>query len=299
MSLRFDNQVAIVTGAGGALGKAYALLLASRGAAVVVNDLGVPMKGESSDNRPAELVVQEIKKAGGRAIANYNSVEDGDKIVQAAIDAFGRIDIVINNAGILRDTSFNKMTDAEWDIIQRIHVNGAYKVTKAAWPHMLKQKYGRIIMTASAAGIYGNFGQANYSAAKLALVGLSNTLAIEGKKNNIFCNVIAPLAGSRLTETVLPPDLVAALKPEFVSPLVCFLCHSSSTENGGIFELGAGWISKLRWERTQGVHFDLASFGPEAVAKQWERIVDFKDATYPTTLQDSVGMVMARLPSKL
>jgi 3-hydroxyacyl-CoA dehydrogenase/3a,7a,12a-trihydroxy-5b-cholest-24-enoyl-CoA hydratase len=179
--LRFDGRVAIVTGAGGGLGRSHALLLASRGAKVVVNDLGGSFKGEGQSSSAADAVVQEIKDAGGVAVANYNSVEDGDKIVQSAIDAFGRVDIVINNAGILRDVSFQKMSQQDWDLIYKVHVLGSFRVTHAAWPYMREQKFGRVIMTASAAGIYGNFGQANYSMAKLGLHGFAQTLSIEGR----------------------------------------------------------------------------------------------------------------------
>jgi len=298
-SVRFDGKVAVVTGAGGALGRAYALLLASRGAAVVVNDLGVPMNAMKGDTSPAQKVVDEITKAGGKAIANYDNVDDGDKIIKAAVDAFGRVDIVINNAGILRDTSFNKMTDEQWDIIHRVHVRGAYKVTRAAWEHMRNQKYGRIIMTASAAGIYGNFGQTNYSAAKLALLGFSNSLAIEGKKLNIHCNTIAPIAGSRLTETVMPKDLTQALKPDYIAPFVAYLCHDSCQETGGLFELGGGWVSKLRWQRTKGHGFNLnEQFTPESVQKNWGKIVDFKDAEYPDNINSCFGPIMANLETK-
>ncbi|HVK72193.1 MAG TPA: SDR family oxidoreductase, partial [Kofleriaceae bacterium] len=186
--LRFDGKVAIVTGAGGGLGRSHALLLASRGAKVVVNDLGGSHTGEGKSSSAADKVVDEIKAAGGTAVANYDSVEDGDKIVKTAIDTYGRIDVLVNNAGILRDVSFAKMTDADWDLVYRVHVKGAYKCTHAAWPVMRDQKFGRIIFTASAAGIYGNFGQANYSMAKLGLVGFGNTLALEGKKRNILVN---------------------------------------------------------------------------------------------------------------
>ena len=189
-------------------------------------------------------MVEEIKKMGGQAVANYDSVTDGDKIVQTAISAFGRIDILVNNAGILRDVSFAKMKDQDWDLIYDVHLKGSYKTTKAAWEHMKEQKYGRIIMVTSAAGLYGNFGQTNYSAMKLALVGFANSLAIEGAKLGIKVNTIAPLAGSRMTETIMPPDFVKALKPEFVTPLVAFLCHESTEQTGGVFEVGAGWISK-------------------------------------------------------
>lgn len=169
-TIRYDGRVAIVTGAGGGLGKAYAFYFANRGASVVVNDLGVSHTGDGTSAKAADVVVNEILKAGGKAVANYNSVEDGAKIVETAMKAFGRVDIIINNAGILRDKSFARMTDADWDLIQAVHVKGSYAVTKAAWPIMKKQKFGRIIMTASAAGLYGNFGQANYSAGKIIFI---------------------------------------------------------------------------------------------------------------------------------
>jgi len=299
--LRFDVRVVVVTGAGGGLGKAYALLFASRGAKVVVNDLGGSHTGEGASSRAADVVVKEIKAAGGTAVANYNSVEDGDQIIKTAIDNFGKVDVVINNAGILRDTTFQKMQDKDWDLIYRVHLKGAYAVTKAAWNVMREQGYGRIIMTTSAAGLYGNFGQTNYSACKLALLGFSKALAIEGEKRNVYCNTIAPMAGSRMTETVMPPDLVSALKPEYVAPLVAYLCHESSKENGQVFEVGAGWVAKLRWQRTQGNFADVSKpFTPETVRDGWSKVNDWEGATNPTTTQDSIGlMVSALAKSKL
>ncbi len=180
------------------------MFLASRGASIVVNDLGGSLKGQGTSTSAADKVVQEIKAAGGKAVANYESVENGDKIVQTALDNFGRVDIVINNAGILRDVSLKNIKQEDYDMIMKVHVWGAYKVTHAAWPHMRKQKYGRIIMTSSPAGLYGNFGQTNYSAAKLALVGFGETLAKEGVKYNIYTNIVAPIAGSRMLATVVP-----------------------------------------------------------------------------------------------
>ncbi|XP_078070733.1 peroxisomal multifunctional enzyme type 2 isoform X1 [Mustelus asterias] len=291
VALRFDGKVALVTGAGGGLGRTYALLLAERGASVVVNDLGGSIKGEGKSSSAADRVVEEIRAKGGKAVPNYDSVEEGEKIVQTALDAYGRIDIVINNAGILRDRSFARTSDLDWDLIQRVHLRGSFKVTRAAWNHMRNQKYGRIIMTASSSGIYGNFGQANYGAAKLGLVGLSNTLAIEGQKYNIQCNTIAPTAGSRLTQTVLPQELLDALKPEFVAPLVVWLCHESCQENGSLFEVGAGWIGKLRWERTLGatVRQKDQQMTPEAVRDNWERICDFENATKPKSNKESIS----------
>lgn len=288
--LRFDGQVAIVTGAGGGLGKAYALLFAKLGASVVVNDLGGSTHGQGSDSRAADLVVEEIRKAGGKAVANYDSVEEGEKVVETALKAFGRIDIIVNNAGILRDKSFARMTDEDWDLVHRVHLRGTYKVIKAAWPYFVKQKYGRIINTASAVGLYGNFGQTNYSAAKLGIVGLTRTLALEGQKKNIICNVIAPNAGTRMTATVMPPEMVEAFKPEYVAPLVAYLGHSSNEETGNIFEVGSGWIAQVRWQRSGGVGFPAnRPLTPEQVAQEWPRICNFDDgrATNPNSTQES------------
>jgi 3-hydroxyacyl-CoA dehydrogenase/3a,7a,12a-trihydroxy-5b-cholest-24-enoyl-CoA hydratase len=297
--LRFDGRVAIVTGAGGGLGRSHALLLGKRGAKVVVNDLGGSMHGGGQSATPAQKVVEEIKAAGGEAVANYDSVEDGGKIVQAALDTWGRIDIVVNNAGILRDTSFQKLSEEDWDLIYRVHVLGGFRVTRAAWNAMRDAGYGRIVFTASAAGIYGNFGQANYSTAKLGLVGLSNTLAIEGRKRGIHVNAIAPIAGSRLTETVLPPALVDALRPEYVSPLVAWLCHERCTETGGLFEVGGGYFAKLRWERTMGKTFPVGkAVAPEAVEDAWPAITSFEKSEHPADITSSMQPVLANLEKK-
>ncbi|XP_070598971.1 peroxisomal multifunctional enzyme type 2 isoform X2 [Erythrolamprus reginae] len=291
--LRFDKRVVLVTGAGGGLGKAYALAFAERGASVVVNDLGGDIKGHGKSSSAADRVVQEIRAKGGKAVANYDSVEAGEKLVQAALDAFGKIDILINNAGILRDRSFSRISDEDWDIIHKVHLRGSFLVTRAAWNHMKNQKFGRIIMTSSAAGIYGNFGQANYSAAKLGLLGLANTLAVEGKKYNIHCNTIAPTAGSRLTQTVMPPAMVDAFKPEYVAPLVLWLCHERCQENSGLFEVGAGWIGKLRWERSLGavVRHKNHLMTPEAVEQNWEKICNFDNAQTPKEIGESLVML--------
>ncbi len=291
--LRFDGRVAIVTGAGGGLGRQHALTLAARGCKVVVNDLGGGAHGSGQSSSAADQVVEEIRAAGGEAVANYDSVENGEAIVQTALDHFGTVDIVINNAGILRDVSFAKMTEQDWDLIMRVHLNGSKSVSHAAWPIMREKGYGRIIMTTSAAGIYGNFGQANYCAAKLGILGLANCLAEEGRSKNIFVNTIAPLAASRLTETVMPPDLLALLKPEAVSPFVAWLAHEDCKENKGLFEVGAGFVAKLRWERTEGYMFpNKRPFNVDDVARHWDKITDFTESTHPTSTTESFTPIL-------
>ncbi len=294
--LRFDGKVAIVTGAGGGLGRSHALLLASRGAKVVVNDLGGSFTGEGKSGGAADKVVAEIVAAGGHAAANYDSVEDGDKIVKTAIDAFGKIDIVVNNAGILRDVSFAKMSQQDWDLVYKVHVLGAFRVTHAAWPYMRDAGYGRIINTASAAGIYGNFGQANYAMAKLGIHGFTQTLAAEGKKRNIVVNTIAPIAGSRMTETVLPKELLDALKPEYVSALVGKLAHESCEDTGGLYEVGGGFYAKLRWERSTGKTFRLGrNISIEDVNSSWKDIAQFDKTTHPGSVAESMQPIMSNV----
>lgn len=288
MGLTFEDRVAVVTGSGNGLGRSHALLLGSLGAKVVVNDLGGSGDGQGSDATVADGVVAEIKAGGGDAVANPDSVTDGDKIIQCAMDTFGKVDIVINNAGILRDKSFHKMSDDDWDLVYNVHLKGAYKVSRAAFPHMRDQGYGRFVMTTSAAGIYGNFGQANYSACKLALHGLSQTIAIEGRAKAVQSNTIAPLAASRLLGSVMDEEAMKMLNPALVSPLVAYLCHESCESTGGLFEVGAGWISRLRWERTQGDYFDPKGFDIDEVADAIETINDFTNANHP----DSVAYAM-------
>ncbi len=293
--IRFDERVVVVTGAGNGLGRSHAMDFARRGAKVVVNDLGGGAFGEGSDQRVADVVVDEIKAAGGEAAANYDSVTDGDKIVQTAMDAFGRVDVVINNAGILRDKSFHKMTDDDWDIIFDVHVRGAYKVTHAAWPMMRDQNYGRVVFTTSAAGIYGNFGQTNYSAAKLAQLGMAQTLAHEGRSKNVNVNTIAPIAGSRLTETVMSKEMVDMLKPEYVTPLVIKLCDENSAVTNGLFEVGAGFCAEVRWERTQGAYLDMSGFDAEDIEDNWDKITDFTDANHPADIGEANKLLFANL----
>lgn len=286
MALRFDDKVVVVTGAGGALGKAYSKAFAARGAKVVVSDLGGSTTGDGASSKAADVVVDEIKAAGGTAVADYNSVEAGDKIIESAIKAFGRIDILINNAGILRDTSFAKMTDKDWDLIDAVHIKGAYNCAKAAWPHMIKQQYGRIINVSSAAGLYGNFGQTNYAMAKSGLVGFTKSLAKEGERKNVLTNCIAPLAASRMTETVIPPAALEKLTPDMVVPAVLYMCHESSKVNSEVIEAGGGWYAAVRTQQAQGACLGGA-VSVEDIEKAWSKITDFTDAAVPGGPGDS------------
>jgi 3-hydroxy-3-methylglutaryl CoA synthase/NAD(P)-dependent dehydrogenase (short-subunit alcohol dehydrogenase family)/putative sterol carrier protein len=255
-AIRLDGQVAVITGAGAGLGRAYALELARRGAKVVVNDLGGASDGSGGSQRAADAVVAEIEAAGGEAVASYDSVatpEGGAAIVQAALDAWGRVDIVINNAGILRDKTLVKTEPADWSAVRSVHLDGAFHVTRAALPHMKEAGYGRVVLTTSAAGLYGNFGQSNYSAAKAGLVGLMNTLKLEGKKYDIRCNTVAPLAHTRLTEGLLPPDLKDKLQPEFVAPLVAYLVSDRCSVTGEVFNAGMGYFNRAAVVAAPGV----------------------------------------------
>ena len=296
--IRFDGKVAVITGAGGGLGRSHALLFAQRGAKVVVNDLGGAADGTGAGKKMADKVVDEINAMGGVAVPNYDSVatmEGGANIIKTAVDSFGKVDILINNAGILRDVSFLKMTEDSWDIIFAVHVRGAFCVTKAAWPLMRDQGYGRIIMTTSAAGIYGNFGQANYSAAKMALIGLGQTLALEGKKYNVCANIIAPIADSRLTATVLPDDIRMKLKSEYVSPLVAYLCSEVSTENGSLFEVGAGCFFHLKWYRSPGLILKTGEVTIENVAENFSKVKDMTHAKVVSSVQESTMSFMSNM----
>ncbi len=295
----FDGRVAIVTGAGGGLGRSHALLLASRGAKVVVNDLGGARDGTGGGSAMADAVVEEIVDAGGEAVANYDGVhtwDGGDAIVQTALDAFGRVDIVINNAGILRDVSFAKLEEAQLDLVLKVHLYGAFHVTRAAWNHLKEQGYGRVINTTSGSGLYGNFGQSNYSAAKLGLVGLTRTLAIEGVKYGITAHAIAPAAASRMTEDILPPQLLEKLEPEYVSPLVAYLVSEDCTDTGRIYSVGGGYMARVALLEGEGATFEGVP-SPDDVAAVWDQVnqVGPDSAEFTSGVMEQTGKIMQAL----
>lgn len=298
--VRFDGRVAIVTGAGGGLGRAHALLLASRGAKVVVNDLGGSRDGTGASSALADQVVNEIKGAGGEAVPDYHGVdtaEGGEAIVKTALDAFGKVDILINNAGILRDRAFHNMTEEDWDKVLAVHLKGAFCVTQPVYRVMRQNGYGRIVFTTSAAGLYGNFGQTNYSAAKLALVGLMNTLEIEGQKYNIKANTIAPLAASRLTEDIFPAAMHDKLKPEYVSPIVAYLCSEECAESGSVFTAAGGYFGRAAVVEGQGVFFDnAAEVSIEDVRDSLDKIKDMSGANeFLNANAEGMARVFSRL----
>ncbi|MBV1871242.1 MAG: SDR family oxidoreductase [Gammaproteobacteria bacterium] len=281
-NISLEGKVAIVTGAGGGLGRSHAKLLASLGASVVVNDLGCSVDGSGETTPAAQVVVDEIIAAGGKAVANMDSVTDRSaaaNIVRTAIDTFGGLHILVNNAGILRDKSFAKVTDAEWDAVIDTHLNGTYNVTKAAWPIFKEQKYGRIVMTASGSGMFGNFGQANYGAAKSGIIGFAKALSHEGAKYDVKTNILCPAAASRMTENLMPPQFLEKLKPEAVSPIVAYMCTEEINTNGAIFEAGAGSFAHANWARSKGYKAKDESgvASVDEIASAWEDIMDMSE----------------------
>ena len=288
----FEGRVAIITGAGGGLGRSHALLLASRGAQIVVNDLGGAVDGTGASAGPAQQVVAEIEALGGAAVADGHSVaspEGADAIVQTALDAFGRVDIVINNAGILRDKSFANMTQDLWDSVVAVHLTGAFNVTRAAWPHLREQAYGRIVSTSSAAGIFGNFGQSNYGAAKMGLVGLTRVLAAEGAKYNIKVNALAPVARTRMTEDILGP-LADKLDPKTVSPIVAWLVHEDCPVTGEIYSAAGGRIARFFIGLTEGYYSE--NLTAEEVRDNFDKIRDETGYIVPSGPGDEFAALM-------
>lgn len=294
--LGFDGQVAIITGAGGGLGKQHALMMAKRGALIVVNDLGGAVDGSGSDKGAAQLVVDEIKEAGGDAVANTDSVatpEGGEGIVKSAVDAFGKVDIVINNAGILRDKSFHNMTPDLVNPVLDVHLRGAFNVTGPAWKLMREQGYGRVVCTSSAAGVFGNFGQANYGAAKMGLVGFTNVLAVEGAKYNINANAIAPLAFTRMTEDLLGP-LGDKLQPELISPLVTYLSHESCESTGRLYSVGGGRVAEVFIAECPG-YTNTESLTPEDLRDNWGSVTNQDGYVVPPSIAEETAMFLDAL----
>ena len=286
MSISFNDQVAIVTGAGGGLGRCHALELARRGAKVVVNDLGGTMDGSGGSTEAAESVVAEIKATGGEAIANGGSVSDrsgAQSMVDDAMNVWGRVDVLINNAGILRDKSFSKMTLDDFEMVVNVHLLGAAYCSHAVWPIMREQNYGRILMTTSPSGLYGNFGQTNYGAAKMGQVGLMNSMKIEGAKNNIHTNSIAPVAATRMTENLMPEEVLEKLGPELVTPAAMFLV-SEDAPNGVILQAQGGQYSLAAVVENSGVNLGVEATADD-VAASYEAIVDMAEVKTRGMLQ--------------
>jgi NAD(P)-dependent dehydrogenase (short-subunit alcohol dehydrogenase family) len=279
-----DGRVVIVTGSGGGLGREYALLLADEGARVVVNDLGGARDGTGSGRAMADDVVAEIRELGGTAMANYDNIatETGaQSLVAAAVDEFGALDGVVNNAGILRDGAFTKMTGENWDAVLKVHLYGGFYVTRAAWPHFRERGFGRVVMATSTSGLFGNFGQANYGAAKLGLVGLINTLAIEGAKYGILANAVAPMAATRMTADVAPQELLDTLPTAHVAPVVGYLMSEQCTDTAGVFIVGGGKIQRVAQFQNRGTMFARPPTVDELTAR-WSEIADLADVELGT-----------------
>ncbi|MEU8207278.1 SDR family oxidoreductase [Streptosporangium sp. NPDC049046] len=291
--LRFDGRVAVITGAGHGLGRSHALSLAERGAKVVVNDLGGALDGTGASAGPAAEVVELIRKAGGEATASTDNVatpEGAQAIVRTAIDTYGRLDIVVNNAGILRDRSFGKMSVEEFDQVLAVHVRGSFLVSRAAFPHLKERGYGRIVNTSSPAGLFGNFGQANYSTAKMGLVGLTKTLGIEGARAGIKANAIAPIAWTRMTEELLPAEFEAKFTAERVSALVTFLAHEACETSGEVFSVGGGRIARVFVAEGPGWRQDDHTV--EDIRDNWQAILAEQPYLTPTTLGEQATASM-------
>ena len=275
-----QDRVVVVTGAGGGLGREYALTLAREGASVVVNDLGGARDGTGAGSAMADHVVKEIRDAGGRAVANYDSVaepEGAANIIKTALDEFGKVDGVVSNAGILRDGTFHKMEFGSWDAVLKVHLYGGYNVIRAAWPHFRENGFGRVVVATSTSGLFGNFGQANYGAAKLGLVGMINTLAQEGAKYDIKANAVAPIAATRMTQDILPPEVFEKLTPEYVAPVVAYLCTEEVPDTASVFIVGGGKVQRAALFQNSGVTFtDLPSV--DDVAGKWSEITDLTAA---------------------
>jgi len=279
-----QDRVVIVTGAGGGLGREYALTLAREGASVIVNDLGGARDGTGAGHNMADEVVKQIKDAGGRAAANYDSVateEGAANIIKTALDEFGAVHGVVSNAGILRDGTFHKMTFENWDTVLKVHLYGGYNVIRAAWPHFREQSFGRVVVATSTSGLFGNFGQTNYGAAKMGLIGLINSLALEGAKYNIHANAVAPIAATRMTQDILPPEALEKLTPEFVAPVVAYLCTEECADSASVFIVGGGKVQRTALFENAGANFEKPP-SVQDIAAHWSEITDLSAAEKAT-----------------
>jgi 3-hydroxyacyl-CoA dehydrogenase/3a,7a,12a-trihydroxy-5b-cholest-24-enoyl-CoA hydratase len=297
MVIRYDGRVALVTGSGRGLGRSHAQFLAERGALVVINDNGSEVDGTGRSDVVADAVVEAIRAAGGEAVADYHDVSTKDGAIGAietTMDAYDRIDIVVNNAGILRDRSLAKLEPDDFDAVIAGHLSSSAYVTHAAWPYMRDQSFGRVVFTTSAAGLYGNFGQANYAAAKMALVGLMNTLALEGEPRNVRVNTIAPVARTRMTEPIMTAEVLAAMVAEYVTPVVGWFCAEECSANGVVVEAGAGHFALVEVMEGAGYTFtDPASVSPDDIAAHWAEIADMSEARPFADATSAVGKVLA------
>lgn len=280
-AMKFEDQVVLVTGASRGLGKAFARCLAEAGAVVAVNSTGA--------NEAGPEAVDEISRAGGRAFHVPGRVEEAEALVEATLKQGGRLDAIVHNAGFVRDKSLRKMSLEQWDAVLDVHLRAAFRLSQAAWPSFEERGGGRLVFLSSSAGLYGNFGQANYAAAKMGMYGLCRTIAIEGKKANIHCNCVAPFGATELNSGGMPDALKAAIKTEFVAPLVGYLAHPECQESGSLFEASAGAFKKVRWERSEGLRLDTSKpLTIDDIAKGWDRIVDFSSSEHPKDMNEAL-----------
>ena len=299
MTISFKDKVVIVTGSGNGLGRSHALQFSQRGAKLVINDLGGTIDGSGVSSEAAEKVVEEIKNAGGEAIANSSSVTDKagvKKLVEDAMATFGRIDVLVNNAGVLRDKSFGKVTLDDFEFVVDVHLMGSVYCSKAVWPIMVEQNYGRIIMTSSSSGVYGNFGQTNYGTAKLGVVGFMNSLKIEGQKYNIKVNSLIPVAATRMTESLMPKEVLEKLKPDFVSPAVLFMA-SDEAPTGIMLSAGAGVFAQAQIVQAPGIALTGDDLNPDKIAERWNEISDMSEAKALFTGSEHSAMIFKKLTS--
>lgn len=291
--MRFDGQVILVTGGSRGLGRAFARGFAARGGLAVINSLGSPDEDEPGLSA-AEVTRREIEESGGRAVIFDAPVDQADRIIEYCREQLGGLHAIVHSAGFPRDVSFGKMNFDDWRSVMSVHLDAAYRLSHAAWPLFRQQQYGRLLFVSSATAMYGNFGQANYGAAKAGLIGLANTLAVEGAGKNIHCNCLAPVALTRMNEQILDKQLHDRFTTESVAPLAVYLCHDSCEENGGLFEAAGGWFSKVRFQRSSGVVLSPENLGPEDVAARWESVCDFENAESPGNMADAMRLIAER-----